>query len=987
MEILLGIDIGSTTVKIVLLEGTNILYKKYDRHYSKVREKTAEMIIEMQDYKDLKDLLYTSEIKVSVTGSAGLGLAKASGIDFVQEVFATRHAVGVLVPKADVVIELGGEDAKIIFLTGIMEERMNGTCAGGTGAFIDQMSVLLNVTGEELDILSEKSEIIYSIASRCGVFAKTDIQTILNQGARKEDIAMSIFQAVVDQTLSGLAQGRDIEGDVLFLGGPLHFYKGLQKRFIETLKLAPEHAHFPEIGPYAIAAGAAYHSRKNKTTYRFEDILDKTLRTREIANNTKHLPKLFNDMDEYREFVERHSKDTVECSEAIFYKGKAYLGIDCGSTTTKIVLISEDNKILYQYYSSNKGNPVQIVRHQLEEIYDLCEDRITIESSGVTGYGEDLIKNAFGINWGIVETVAHYIAARHFCPDVDFIIDIGGQDMKCFKIKNGRVENIMLNEACSSGCGSFVETFAKSMGHSVEDFCSMGTVSKQPIDLGSRCTVFMNSSVKQAQKEGASMEDISAGLSISVVKNALYKVVRINSADELGENIVVQGGTFLNDAILRSFEKEIGRNVIRPTIAGLMGAFGVALYAKERANSTNGSKLISKNELKTFAHSVKNAKCGLCTNNCNLNINIFENGGKYISGNRCEKPLGKAAKREIPDMYQYKLDKIRNLIKNVEEKNNLQKIGAPKIGIPLVLNMMEQLPMWSEFFSSLGFKLVISDISSRELYRKGQHSIPSDTVCYPAKLVHGHIENLTEKGCDAIFYPCMTYNVDEKKGDNCYNCPVVAYYPELVDANIKSIQNIKFIKPYIELNNKMKLRTQLFRELRGYNNITRLKISRALESAFRVQKNYEEEIYRQGLKYIDYADRNNLVIAVLAGRPYHIDPEINHGINQLIASCEMVVITEDVAGRLAEVPKVNVLNQWTYHSRMYASAAYVRDKPNAQLIQLVSFGCGIDSITSDEIRSIVEESGKIYTQLKIDEINNLGAARIRIRSLKATIDK
>ncbi|WP_084502880.1 acyl-CoA dehydratase activase [Proteocatella sphenisci] len=987
MEILLGIDIGSTTVKIVLLQGTDILYKKYDRHYSKVREKTSEMILEMAGCNNLKNVLNESRIKVSVTGSAGLGLAKASGLDFVQEVFATRHAVGVLVPKADVVIELGGEDAKIIFLTGIMEERMNGTCAGGTGAFIDQMSVLLNVTGEELDILSEKSEIIYSIASRCGVFAKTDIQTILNQGARKEDIAMSIFQAVVDQTLSGLAQGRDIEGDVLFLGGPLHFYKGLQKRFIETLGLRPEHAHFPEIGPYAIAAGAAYHSRKNKALYSFEEIIDKTSRTREIANNTKHLPRLFNDMDQYREFVERHSRDTVESAEAIFYKGKAYLGIDCGSTTTKIVLISEDNRILYQYYSSNKGNPVQIVRHQLEEIYDLCEDRITIESSGVTGYGEDLIKNAFGINWGIVETVAHYIAAKHFCPDVDFIIDIGGQDMKCFKIKDGRVDNIMLNEACSSGCGSFVETFAKSMGHSVEEFCTMGVVSKQPIDLGSRCTVFMNSSVKQAQKEGASMEDISAGLSISVVKNALYKVVRINSADELGENIVVQGGTFLNDAILRSFEKEIERNVIRPSISGLMGAFGVALYSKERVNSERDVKLISRSELKTFGHSVKNAKCGLCTNNCNLNINIFENGGRYISGNRCEKPLGKAMNREIPDMYQHKLDKLRKLIKSTQEKNQLQRDQAPRIGIPLVLNMIEQLPAWNEFFSSLGFKVVISDVSSREIYRKGQRSIPSDTVCYPAKLVHGHIENLIEKGCDAIFYPCMTYNIDENKGDNCYNCPVVAYYPELVEANIKSIQKTRLIKPYIELNNKAKLKAQLFKELKAFKGVSRLKISRAIDSAFSTQKIYEEEIYQEGLKCIEYADNNNLVIAVVAGRPYHIDPEINHGINQLIASCEMVVITEDVAARLAEVPQVNVLNQWTYHSRMYASAAYVKNKGNAQMIQLVSFGCGIDSITSDEIRAIVEENGKIYTQLKIDEINNLGAARIRIRSLKAAIDR
>lgn len=1000
MEILLGIDIGSTTVKLVMLEGTNILYKKYDRHFSKVREKTCEMIVEMESAENLKHIIRDSEIKVSITGSAGFGVSKASNLDFVQEVFATRHAVGVLVPKADVVIELGGEDAKMIFLTGVMEERMNGTCAGGTGAFIDQMSVLLNVTPEELDRLCENSHRVYSIASRCGVFAKTDIQTILNQGARKEDIAVSIFQAVVDQTLSGLAQGRDIEGDVLFLGGPLHFYKGLQNRFKETLNLEAKNAHFPEIGPYAIAAGAAYYSRNNKQSYSYETILNKISKTREIANSTKYLPSLFKDIDDYRAFVERHSKNTLESKDIAYYQGDAYLGIDCGSTTTKMVLISEDNKILYEYYSSNKGNPVQIVHHQLEEIYALCTDRIKIRSSGVTGYGEDLIKNGFGISYGIVETVAHYKAARHFCPNVDFIIDIGGQDMKCFKIRNGRVDNIMLNEACSSGCGSFVETFAKSMGYSIQDFCKLGLISKQPIDLGSRCTVFMNSSVKQAQKEGANIEDISAGLSASVVKNALYKVIRINNADELGENIVVQGGTFLNDAILKSFEQEIGKNVIRPAIAGLMGAFGVALYAKEKTaslgkkaqiqnpkSSSALAKLITQSELKTFNHSVKHAKCGICTNNCNLNINTFTGGNRYISGNRCEKPLGNGEKLELPDMYQYKLNKIKAIKAKSEEKNAASDSEKVKIGIPLVLNMIEQLPLWYEYFTKLGFEVILSDISSRELYRKGQHSIPSDTVCYPAKLVHGHIENLIDKGVDGIFYPCMTYNINEKKGDNCYNCPVVAYYPELLNVNIKRMQKIEFISPYLELNNKMKLVSQLYKSLSKFKGINKFKIAKAIDLGFKAQKLYDEDTFEEGKRSIDYADKNGLQIAVVVGRPYHIDPEINHGINQLIASCNMVVITEDVAGKLAQMPEVDVLNQWTYHARMYSSAEYVRNKKNAQLIQLVSFGCGIDAITTDEIRTILERSGKIYTQLKIDEINNLGAAKIRIRSLQAAIDK
>ncbi|MGB5824398.1 MAG: acyl-CoA dehydratase activase [Proteocatella sp.] len=1000
MEILLGIDIGSTTVKLVVLEGTDILYKKYDRHFSKVREKTCEMIAQMGTDENLKNVMKNSSIKVSITGSAGFGVSKASNLDFVQEVFATRHAVGVLVPKADVVIELGGEDAKIIFLTGVMEERMNGTCAGGTGAFIDQMSVLLNVSGEELDALSENSERIYSIASRCGVFAKTDIQTILNQGARKEDIAVSIFQAVVDQTLSGLAQGRDITGDVLFLGGPLHFYKGLQNRFKDTLKLEDKNAHFPEIGPYAIAAGAAYYSRNNKQSYSYETILSKINKTREIANTTKYLPQLFKDMEEYREFVERHGKNTVETRDINYYEGDAYLGIDCGSTTTKIVLISEDNKLLYEYYSSNKGNPVQIVEHQLEEIYSLCEGRIKIRSSGVTGYGEELIKNGFGISYGIVETVAHYKAARYFCPDVDFIIDIGGQDMKCFKIRNKRVDNIMLNEACSSGCGSFVETFAKSMGYSVQDFCKLGLISKQPIDLGSRCTVFMNSSVKQAQKEGANIEDISAGLSASVVKNALYKVIRINNADELGKNIVVQGGTFLNDAILKSFEQEIGRNVIRPAIAGLMGAFGVALHAKEKTKAWKNSaknqkagsprvpaKLITQEELKTFRHTVNHAKCGLCTNNCNLNVNTFTGRNKYISGNRCEKPLGNKLKPELPDMYQYKLNKIKALQAISSQETVASVCEKVKMGIPLVLNMIEQLPFWHEYFTQLGFEVTLSDISSRELYRSGQHSIPSDTICYPAKLVHGHIENLIDKGVDAIFYPCMTYNINEKKGDNCYNCPVVAYYPELVNVNIKRIKDIAFISPYIELNNKMKLVSQLYKSLSKFKWINKFKIAKALDMASKAQRAYDNDIFEEGKRCIEYADQNGLQIAVVAGRPYHIDPEINHGINQLITSCNMVVVTEDVAGKLADMPEVNVLNQWTYHARLYSSAQYVTSKKNAQLIQLVSFGCGIDAITTDEIRAILEQSAKIYTQLKIDEINNLGAAKIRIRSLQAAIDK
>ncbi len=984
MELLLGIDIGSTTVKLVLLRDTDVIYKKYDRHFSKVREKTCEMIENMGEEEALKELMQKASIKVSITGSAGFGVAKASSIDFVQEVFATRQAVGKVVPQADVVIELGGEDAKIIFLTGMLEERMNGTCAGGTGAFIDQMSVLLNVNPDNLDELCNNAGRIYPIASRCGVFAKTDIQTILNQGAKKEDIAISIFQAVVDQTLSGLAQGREIKGDVLFLGGPLFFYKALQTRFIETLSLKPQNAHFPELGPYAIAAGAACYSEQNKQSFTYDEILSKIHKTREIASHTKYLPPLFSSMEQYRAFTERHNKNTVPLREISTYKGDAYLGIDCGSTTTKIVLIAEDSKLLYSYYSSNQGNPVQVVKHQLEEIYSICGDHIKIKSSGVTGYGEELIKSAFGINRGIVETVAHYRAAKHFCPNVDFIIDIGGQDMKCFRVKNGVVDNIMLNEACSSGCGSFVETFAKSMGYTIQDFCKLALVSKQPIDLGSRCTVFMNSSVKQAQKEGVGIEDISAGLSASVVKNALYKVIRARNAEELGEHIVVQGGTFLNDAILRSFEQELGKEVIRPSISGLMGAFGVALYAKDSKKAKH--KLITKEELKQFKHLIKHTKCSICTNNCNLNVNSFGSGKKYISGNRCERPLGKSDGKVIPDLYQYKLEQLRKL-KSKEAYSEKESEKKPIIGLPLALNMIEQLPFWRSLFSDLGFLVVTSDISSRELYRKGQHSIPSDTVCYPAKLVHGHIENLIEKKVDAIFYPCMTYNVNEKKGDNCYNCPVVAYYPELLLANMERLKQVKFISPHLELNNKFILAENLYRALRPLKKCNKLKILSAIDKAFKVQNAYEKDLVKKAEEAIDYADKNNMQIAVVAGRPYHIDPEINHGINKLITSCNMVLVTEDVISSICSTPKVNVLNQWTYHSRMYACANYVAQKKNAQLIQLVSFGCGIDAITTDEIRTILEENKKIYTQIKIDEINNLGAAKIRLRSLQAAIER
>ena len=980
MNVYLGIDIGSTTVKLVAVgenEATGrsqILYRKYERHFSKVREKACEMLL------DAKQIIGDADLRVAITGSAGLGVAKASGIDFVQEVFATRKCVGRFVPNADVVIELGGEDAKIVFLTGQLEERMNGTCAGGTGAFIDQMAVLLDVTPEELDRLAQHSQRLYTIASRCGVFAKSDIQPLLNEGARKEDIAASIFQAVVNQTLTGLAQGREIEGDVLFLGGPLFFFKGLQRRFQETLGLSDEHAHFPELAPFAIAAGAACYAQENTTnTYSYEELLETLQKTAGVHVAAATLEPLFHNQEEYDAFCRRHNSSDIMRENVSMYTGDAYLGIDCGSTTTKLVLIGEDKQLLFHYYGSNKGNPVDIIRTQLMKLYELCGDRVHIRASAVTGYGEALILNAFGVDFGLVETMAHFKAAKHFEPDVDFIIDIGGQDIKCFKIANDCIDNISLNEACSSGCGSFIETFARSMGYSVEEFCKIGLLAEHPIDLGSRCTVFMNSSVKQAQKDGAGIDAISSGLSVSVVKNALYKVIRAHSPDDLGQHIVVQGGTFLNDAILRSFEMEVGRDVIRPAISGLMGAYGAALHAMD--NEKEDTTLIGMEELENFSHKTSSVKCGMCTNHCSLTVSTFSGGRKFISGNRCERPLGGGEKMKLPNLYEFKLE----LLNSYRKKS---RPGRARIGIPFGLNMFELLPFWHTLLTDLEFEVVLSDVSTRATYALGQNSIPSDTVCYPAKLMHGHIENLLEKGVDAIFYPCMTYNLDEHRAQNCYNCPVVAYYPELLKANMPHLKDVDFMMPYFEPDRRkdfMRLASAYFSK--KYSHINKRMVKNAIEHAFLELELYYDDIALAGRQAIRFADEHNLQIAVIAGRPYHVDPEINHGIDRMIQSYGMVIVSEDAVAPLSEMPQVNVFNQWTYHSRMYAAANYVTQKENAQIIQLVSFGCGIDAITTDEMRAITEESGKIYTQLKIDEINNLGAAKIRIRSMIAAVEE
>ena len=972
MSLRVGIDIGSTTVKVVVLDEQNkLLFRSYERHFSKTRERALETL------NSISDMLSGQRVKVTITGSAGLGVANAAGIDFVQEVYATAAAVNTYIPDTDAVIELGGEDAKIIFFGGSLEERMNGSCAGGTGAFIDQMATLMNVTVNELDTLSLKHEKIYPIASRCGVFAKSDIQPILNQGGRKEDVAASIFQAVVDQTVAGLTQGRELKGKIVFLGGPLHFLMGLRQRFVETLALDGEHAIFPEDGDCFAAMGAALCATDYQPVS-FEEVLKKLADSAEATTLVDTMPPLFSSQEEYDQFSARHNASRPPEVDIHTYSGPAWLGIDAGSTTTKLALITADGVLLYTYYHSNLGNPVAIVLEQLRTIYAMCGDRIVIRGAAVTGYGEDLIKNAFSCDLGLVETMAHYKAAAHFEPSVDFIIDIGGQDMKCFKIRNGAVDSIMLNEACSSGCGSFIETFAKALGYNIADFSKLGLFSQHPVNLGSRCTVFMNSSVKQAQKDGASVEDISAGLSTSIVKNAIYKVIRAASADDLGQHIVVQGGTFLNDAVLRAFEQELGRNVTRPVISGIMGAFGAALAARDL--HLDKSQLLGREALDRFSHTARPATCGLCTNHCSLTVNSFDGGRRFVSGNRCSRPLGEEPSH-LPDLMRYKYDHLRSL------HGTGQGDGSRgRIGIPFGLNMYENLPFWFELFTRLNFRVVLSPQSSRKLYLKGQRTIPSDTVCYPAKLLHGHVEALVEEGVDAIFYPCMPYNFDEGVSDNNYNCPVVAYYPELLAANVPDLKKTRFLYPYFGLHRPKDFERKASEWFFNEFQIPKRETVSAVKAAYAAYDAYKEDLRARGREYIAQARAEGRPILVVAGRPYHMDPEINHGINDLITSYGFVLVTEDAVAYLEDKAPRHVLNQWTYHARMYNAARYVCTQPDMELIQLVSFGCGIDAITGDEMRSILEDGGKLYTQLKIDDISNLGAVKIRIRSLMAAIE-
>ena len=963
----LGIDVGSTTIKVVLLdEDKKILYSDYQRHLSLIKEKSAEMLEKVKPFtKDKK-------VTISISGSAGMGVATECNINFVQEVYATRVAAKEYEPDTDTIIELGGEDAKILFLTNGLEVRMNGTCAGGTGAFIDQMATLLGIGRDEVDYYSKKSKQIYTIASRCGVFAKSDIQPLINQGAKVEDIASSILLAVVNQTIAGLAQGRKIKGKVLYLGGPLTFLSRLRYFFDQELKLT---GICPENSLYYVALGAALSP--SATQLSISECIS-LIQSYSGKGNFNQLSPLFNSDTDYKSFVERHNKATVEAMNPKSYVGDAYLGIDSGSTTIKMCLISIDGKLLLTRYSSNNGDPVQAVTSFLKTLYTEFP-YIHIRAAASTGYGEDLLKTAFKLDYSLVETQAHFLGAKFFRPDVDFIIDIGGQDIKCFKIRDGAIDDIFLNEACSSGCGSFLQTFAQAMGKSVSEFAGLAIKSKSPVELGSRCTVFMNSSVKQAQKDGSPIEDISAGLAISVVKNAIYKVIRAPGADALGKNIVCQGGTFLNDAVLRAFELEMGRDVIRPNIAGLMGAFGAALYAQKRAikEDLKSSSILTEEELDEFSHKVTNINCNGCTNHCLLTVNSFRER-KMISGNLCERPTLKKNSKALEELnlYKYKQELLYSYLDR-ESKNK----DAKSIGLPLALGMYELLPFYYTLFDELGFNVVVSGKSSRGVYVKGQGSIPSDTVCFPAKLMHGHIELLKEKNVDMIFIPCSSYNVDEEKGNNHYNCPVVAYYGEVIKAN-QELGNTKLLIPYLSLDNKK----HFIKRISETFGLNKGAVKKATEKAFSALEDYHKKVCTKAEELITKARNEHRRIIVLAGRPYHVDEETNHGIDRLLTGLGCCVITEDSISNRVPKDNVNVLNQWTYHARLYDAARYVATQDDMDLVQFVSFGCGLDAVTTDEVREILRKQDKIYTQIKIDEITNVGAVKIRIRSLLAALE-
>ncbi len=976
----LGIDIGSTTVKITILNPENeILFADYQRHFANIRETLSDLLARAQD--ELGNLLLSPVI----TGSGGLTLAKHLDIPFVQEVIAVASALQDYAPQTDVAIELGGEDAKIIYFEGgNVEQRMNGICAGGTGSFIDQMASLLQTDATGLNTYAQNYKALYPIAARCGVFAKSDIQPLINEGASKEDLSASIFQAVVNQTISGLACGKPIRGHVAFLGGPLHFLPELKAAFIRTLKLDESHIIAPGHSHLFAAMGSALNC-KPEVSMELKDILEKLSSDIHMEFEVERMEPLFATQKDYDSFQKRHSKHHVATGDLSHYQGNCYLGIDAGSTTTKVALVGEDGSLLYSFYSSNNGNPLATATSAIQEIYSLLPEQAAIVHSCSTGYGEALLKSAFMLDDGEVETVAHYYAAAFFSPQVDCILDIGGQDMKCIKIKNQTVDSVQLNEACSSGCGSFIETFAKSLNYSVEDFAQAALFARNPIDLGTRCTVFMNSKVKQAQKEGAEVSDISAGLAYSVIKNALFKVIKVSDAKDLGKHIVVQGGTFYNDAVLRSFEKISGCEAIRPDIAGIMGAFGAALIARERYEETPSTTMLSLEEINQLKVDTKLTRCKGCTNHCLLTINRFSGNRQFITGNRCEKGLGKEKnKQQIPNLFEYKN-------KRMFEYQPLSKEEAVRgtVGIPRVLNFYENYPFWAVFFSTLGFRILLSPQSTRKIYELGIESIPSESECYPAKLAHGHVSWLIQHQADFIFYPCIPYERDEfPDSNNHYNCPIVTSYAENIKNNVDEITsgNVRFLNPFMSFASKDALSEQLKLVFQQEFSISPEETQAAADAGWEELKRMREDIRKKGEETLAYMKETGCRGIVLAGRPYHIDPEINHGIPQLINSYGIAVLTEDSVSHLHKVERpLLVMDQWMYHSRLYAAADFVKTRNDLDLIQLNSFGCGLDAVTTDQVSDILGKSGKIYTCLKIDEVNNLGAARIRIRSLLSAL--
>ncbi len=973
----LGIDIGSTTVKIAILDSDKtLLFSDYERHFANIQETLTTLLLKA------KQTLGSLNVHPVITGSGGLTLANHLEIPFIQEVIAVATSLEHYAPKTDVAIELGGEDAKIIYFeNGNVEQRMNGICAGGTGSFIDQMASLLQTDASGLNEYAKSYQSLYTIAARCGVFAKSDIQPLINEGATKEDLSASIFQAVVNQTISGLACGKPIRGHVAFLGGPLHFLTELKAAFIRTLKLDEEHIIDLEHSHLFAAIGSALNA-KSDSAYSIDSILEKLSGGIHMDFEVERMEPLFENEKSYEEFTNRHSANKVKTQDLSTYTGDAFLGIDAGSTTTKIALVGEDGSLLYSFYSSNDGSPLQTAIRAMKEIRQLMPQGVTIRRSCSTGYGEALLKAAFLLDDGEVETVAHYHAAAFFNPKVDCILDIGGQDMKCIKIKDQTVENVLLNEACSSGCGSFIETFAKSLNYEVKDFAKEALFASHPIDLGTRCTVFMNSKVKQAQKEGASVSDISAGLAYSVIKNALFKVIKVSDASSLGENIVVQGGTFYNDAVLRSFEKIANCQVIRPDIAGIMGAFGAALIARKNYKKGMETSMLSFDKICDLEFTTTMAKCKGCTNSCRLTINRFSGGRQYVSGNRCERGLGlEKNKQNIPNLFDYKLHRFFDY-----EALTADKAYRGTVGLPRVLNMYENYPFWHTFFTELGYRVILSPLSNRKIYELGIESIPSESECYPAKLAHGHVEWLIKQKVDFIFYPAIFYERNEfKDSNNHYNCPIVTSYSENIKNNVEAIGHgtVKFVNPFMSFRDEDTMSQAL---IQAFPDIYAKEIKAAVSKAFVELNNAHLDMQKKGEEVIDYLNKEGKRGIVLAGRPYHIDPEINHGIPEMITSYGIAVLTEDSISHLMQPDRpLLVSDQWMYHTRLYAAASYVRKVDNLDLIQLNSFGCGLDAVTTDQVNDILSGSCKIYTCLKIDEVNNLGAARIRIRSFLSAL--